>query len=108
MGTGTPANAGILTKIAATPARVEALAGAIGKEENQAWEEENQARKTKERIEPKTGQNGTDEGYTTKPRDTPTNTPRQSEPGGEEPTSVAQETKKASRNPTQHRLPHSP
>ena len=47
------------------------------------------------------GQNGTDEGKTkashSKARDMPTNTPRQSEPGREEPTSANQETKKASR-----------
>ena len=103
VGTGTPANAGTPTKTAATPARASTPAGATGKEENQAW-------KTKERAEPVTGQNGTEGGYTKKPKDTPTNISKQSEPGREEPTSADRETKKASRNPTlhKHRRPHSP
>ena len=48
------------------------------------------------------GQIGTDGGKTmashSRARDMPTDTPRQSEPGREGPTSANQETKKASRN----------
>ena len=87
MGTFTPASAGLWTETDAKPTRASTSEAAIGLSKGRFI---TQASGSLKRAR--------DRDYTTKPKGTPTNTPRQSELGGEEPTSTDQEIKKASRN----------